>query len=417
MSEDTRGSTRVKGTLRSVDGRVWSAWRTATTPTSTTSGRRSPTRSDGPLGRRRGGGPRVGGGSVRASRAGGKGRRVDVRASAAAAGDDGAGGGGRDRHRGRARRRRRPDPPGGRGAWLPLDEVAAHGAGWQAHVEDLAAHVEGRERVEWRTRWTEPLRRTASRRWSRRAAGRPARGCCRAAWRVVTCRRTCRTRRTWCCTARACWGSRRPRASRHATGSTPAWRASCCWTSRRTDGSSMQLAGKPGWSLTEPGRSEDERRLALELDRAGARDVVTALHAEFVPLNRRFADACTNWQMRPTRVDPMAQNDHTDWTWDERVLGTLASLGQALRPARRPARGPPATLRRLRRPVLFRPREGRHRRATLDRRPRPRLLPHRVDAAPRGPARDPRRPTRAGQLTAGPGCVADGGLTRRAAGP
>ena len=38
---------------------------------------------------------------------------------------------------------------------FPLDEVAAHGAGWQAHVEDLAAHLGGRERVEWRTRWAE----------------------------------------------------------------------------------------------------------------------------------------------------------------------------------------------------------------------------------------------------------------------
>jgi uncharacterized protein YndB with AHSA1/START domain len=38
---------------------------------------------------------------------------------------------------------------------LPLEELAAHGAGWQAHVEDLAAHVAGRERTDWRTRWTE----------------------------------------------------------------------------------------------------------------------------------------------------------------------------------------------------------------------------------------------------------------------
>ena len=26
---------------------------------------------------------------------------------------------------------------------LPLDELAAHGAGWQVHVEDLAAHLVG----------------------------------------------------------------------------------------------------------------------------------------------------------------------------------------------------------------------------------------------------------------------------------
>jgi uncharacterized protein YndB with AHSA1/START domain len=38
---------------------------------------------------------------------------------------------------------------------LPLDEAAAHGAGWQAHVEDLAAHLAGRPPADWRTRWTE----------------------------------------------------------------------------------------------------------------------------------------------------------------------------------------------------------------------------------------------------------------------
>jgi hypothetical protein len=38
---------------------------------------------------------------------------------------------------------------------LPLDELAGHGAGWQAHVEDLAAYLAGREPLDWRTRWTE----------------------------------------------------------------------------------------------------------------------------------------------------------------------------------------------------------------------------------------------------------------------
>jgi uncharacterized protein YndB with AHSA1/START domain len=38
---------------------------------------------------------------------------------------------------------------------LPLEELAAHGAGWQAHLEDLAAHSAGRELTDWRTRWTE----------------------------------------------------------------------------------------------------------------------------------------------------------------------------------------------------------------------------------------------------------------------
>lgn len=38
---------------------------------------------------------------------------------------------------------------------LPLDQLAAHGAGWQAHVEDLAAHLAGRPSADWRRRWTE----------------------------------------------------------------------------------------------------------------------------------------------------------------------------------------------------------------------------------------------------------------------
>ena len=37
---------------------------------------------------------------------------------------------------------------------IPLDELADHGAGWQAHVEDLTAHLEGREAADWQARWT-----------------------------------------------------------------------------------------------------------------------------------------------------------------------------------------------------------------------------------------------------------------------
>ena len=38
---------------------------------------------------------------------------------------------------------------------LPLGELAAYGAGWQAHVEDLAAYLAGRTPADWRTRWAE----------------------------------------------------------------------------------------------------------------------------------------------------------------------------------------------------------------------------------------------------------------------
>jgi uncharacterized protein YndB with AHSA1/START domain len=38
---------------------------------------------------------------------------------------------------------------------LPFAEAADHGGGWQAHIEDLAAHLAGRPRTDWRTRWAE----------------------------------------------------------------------------------------------------------------------------------------------------------------------------------------------------------------------------------------------------------------------
>lgn len=38
---------------------------------------------------------------------------------------------------------------------IPMPELAAHGAGWQAHVEDLGAYLGGRTRADWRTRWAE----------------------------------------------------------------------------------------------------------------------------------------------------------------------------------------------------------------------------------------------------------------------
>ena len=37
---------------------------------------------------------------------------------------------------------------------IPVDELVFHGAGWQAHVEDLSAHIHGQPTGDWRSRWT-----------------------------------------------------------------------------------------------------------------------------------------------------------------------------------------------------------------------------------------------------------------------
>lgn len=96
--------------------------------------------------------------------------------------------------------------------------------------------------------------------------------------------------------------------------------------------SHLEFAGLGKWSLTEAGRHANERQLAEELDAAGARAAVAAVHAAFLPLNARFQAAATHWQIRPLPGDPMAANDHTDARWDDRVLIELASLGKLIAP-------------------------------------------------------------------------------------
>ncbi len=38
---------------------------------------------------------------------------------------------------------------------IPVGELAAHGAGWQVHIEDLIAHLGGQQPGTWELRWRE----------------------------------------------------------------------------------------------------------------------------------------------------------------------------------------------------------------------------------------------------------------------
>lgn len=86
-----------------------------------------------------------------------------------------------------------------------------------------------------------------------------------------------------------------------------------------------------GWSLTESGRAENERLLAEELDRTGARAEVAAVHREFLPLNARLLRACTDWQLRIVG-DRLVSSDHRDAAWDGAVLDELTAIGRDLSP-------------------------------------------------------------------------------------
>ena len=93
-----------------------------------------------------------------------------------------------------------------------------------------------------------------------------------------------------------------------------------------------EFACTSGWSLTDRGRAENERQLAAELDAQGARELVAGVHRRFLPLNARFLEAMTRWQIQPTPGNSMASNDHTDFRWDDRVISSLKSIGRQLVP-------------------------------------------------------------------------------------
>lgn len=92
------------------------------------------------------------------------------------------------------------------------------------------------------------------------------------------------------------------------------------------------FAGTAGWSLTERGRSENERQLAAELARTGHSDGVRDAYAAFLPQNGLLLRAVTDWQLRPEAGNRLSANDHTDPTWDGAVLTTLHDINRQLRP-------------------------------------------------------------------------------------
>jgi len=91
------------------------------------------------------------------------------------------------------------------------------------------------------------------------------------------------------------------------------------------------FAGTAGWSLTESGRAENERQLAVELARAGSADEVRAIYREFTPLNAVLLRACTDWQLKPD-AGRLIPNDHSDPTWDAGILHELGGIDRALSP-------------------------------------------------------------------------------------
>lgn len=112
--------------------------------------------------------------------------------------------------------------------------------------------------------------------------------------------------------------------------------AEASWILTKAEGAGwiqhLTFADLHGWSLTDVGKAENERCLAVELAAVDKEGVVACVYSDFLPLNARLLKAITDWQIKPTATDRLAPNDHSDLSWNRRILDELAALGRALAP-------------------------------------------------------------------------------------
>lgn len=83
-------------------------------------------------------------------------------------------------------------------------------------------------------------------------------------------------------------------------------------------------AGDSGWSMTEAGKKHGEQLLAAELDATGARDAVTAIYQDFLPLNEIVSQACTSWQLAELGIGPAGVDVKI-------IIDTLVSASEQLK--------------------------------------------------------------------------------------
>jgi hypothetical protein len=88
---------------------------------------------------------------------------------------------------------------------------------------------------------------------------------------------------------------------------------------------------RPGWALTPAGVEEHQRRLGVQLDESGQRQPVTHCYQAFGPLNTRFLQLCTRWQVR-TIDGAKVLNDHADRAYDLRVIDDLVAIDSEIQP-------------------------------------------------------------------------------------
>jgi hypothetical protein len=80
-----------------------------------------------------------------------------------------------------------------------------------------------------------------------------------------------------------------------------------------------------GWALTGDGRARHRELLDADLEGAGCRELLSANYSGFAPLNGRFKQTCTDWQIRSVG-GAQVPNKHDDPSYDRRVVDALRQI-------------------------------------------------------------------------------------------
>lgn len=91
-----------------------------------------------------------------------------------------------------------------------------------------------------------------------------------------------------------------------------------------------------GYALTKEGRAAHPALVASAVtddERTG----VTATYDAFLPVNGRFKEVCTRWQLRTGAGGAQQPNDHSDEAYDSEVVSELGSVHEAAVEALAPA--------------------------------------------------------------------------------
>ena len=102
---------------------------------------------------------------------------------------------------------------------------------------------------------------------------------------------------------------------------------------RASDADLVRTRGPDGssWVLTEAGRAELEAWLAAEVDRLHARVDLESLYDDFLVLNPRVLELCSEWQLREVDGE-LVLNDHRDSVHDRWVRTRLQATHREARP-------------------------------------------------------------------------------------